>query len=227
MSLVRKEFLGSGYHIYCDNFYTSPVLFQQLYDLGFGACGTIRDTRIGVPNTKVNALSKKSPRGLIRWIRQGSLLFTKWMDTREVSVCTTLHTAYLGDTVKRVCKSSSEYKKLDVPIPPAVKDYNRFMGGVDLSDQLIGYYSLWKKSKKWYMTVLNHFIDIAVTNSYLLHKLLCSSKEEQPMTHQAFQEQLSVELCGVSLPVAISGTVGSKKAAQEMQAVWEMHSVHV
>lgn len=136
------------------------------------------------------------------------------MDTQEVSVCTTLHTAYLGDTVKRVCKSSSEYKKLDVPIPPAVKDYNRFMGGVDLSDQLIGYYSLWKKSKKWYMTVLNHFIDIAVTNSYLLHKLLCSSKAEQPMTHQAFQEQLSAELCGVSLPVAISGTVGSKKATQ-------------
>lgn len=77
----------------------------------------------------------------------------------------------------------------------------------------------------WYMTVLHHFIDIAVTNSYLLHKQLCNSKEEQPMTHQAFQEQLTAELCGVSLqparesyqhlPVAISGTVGSKKATQE------------
>ncbi len=128
MSLVRKEFLGSGYHIYCDNFYTSPVLFQHLYNLGFGACGTIRDTRIGVPKTKVNALTRKSPRGSIRWIRQGSLLFTQWMDTREVSVCTTLHTAYLGDTVKRVCKSSSGYKNVDVPVPMAVKDYNRFMG---------------------------------------------------------------------------------------------------
>ncbi len=156
MSLVRKEFLGSGYHIYCDNFYTSPVLFQHLYNLGFGACGTIRDTRIGVPKTKVNALTRKSPWGSIRWIRQGSLLFTKWMDTREVSVCTTLHTAYLGDTVKRVCKSSSGYKNVDVPVPTAVKDYNRFMGGVDLSDQLIGYYSSWKKSRKWYMTVLHH-----------------------------------------------------------------------
>ncbi|KTF91309.1 hypothetical protein cypCar_00040320 [Cyprinus carpio] len=37
--------------------------------------------RIGVPKTKVNALARKSPRGSIRWIRQGSLLFTKWMDT--------------------------------------------------------------------------------------------------------------------------------------------------
>ncbi len=146
MSLVRKEFLGSGYHIYCDNFYTSPVLFQHLYNLGFGTCGTIRDTRICVPKTKVNALTRKSPRGSIRWIRQGSLLFTKWMDTREVSVYTTLHTAYLGDTVKRVCKSSSGYKNVDVPVPTAVKDYNRFLGGVDLSDQFIGYYSSWKKT---------------------------------------------------------------------------------
>ncbi|ROI93623.1 PiggyBac transposable element-derived protein 4 [Anabarilius grahami] len=183
MSLVRKDFLDLDITFTVIIFYTSPVLFQHLYNLGFGACGTIRDTRIGVPNTKVNALTKKSPRGSIRWIRQGSLLCTKWMDTREVSVCTTLHTAYSGDTVKRVCKSSSGYTTLDVPVPTAVKDYNRFMGGVDLSDQLIGSYSSWKKSREWYMTVLHHFIDIAVTNSYLVHKQLCCSQGEQPMTH--------------------------------------------
>lgn len=135
-----------------------------------------------------------------------------------------MHTAYSGDTVKRVCKSSSGYELLDVPVPTAVKDYNCFMGGVDRLDQLIGYYSRWKKSRKWYMTVLHHFIDIAVTNSYLLHKQLCSSQEEQAITHQGFQEQLRVELCGVSwqparesyqhLPVAISGTVGSQKATE-------------
>ncbi len=63
-----------------------------------------------------------------------------------MSLCTILHTAYSGDTVKRVCKSSSGYKNVDVPVSAAVKDYNRFMGGVDLSDQLIGYFSPWKKT---------------------------------------------------------------------------------
>ncbi|XP_047244443.1 piggyBac transposable element-derived protein 4 isoform X2 [Girardinichthys multiradiatus] len=86
MSLINKNYLGSGYHIYCDNFYTSPVLFNHLHDLGFGASGTFRDTRVGVPKTKINALNKKSPRGTIRWIREGALLFIKWMDTREDTV---------------------------------------------------------------------------------------------------------------------------------------------
>lgn len=110
-------------------------------------------------------------------------------------------------------------------MPSAVRDYNRYAGGVGLSDQLIGSYSSWRKSRKWYVTVLHHFIDIAVTNSYLLSKELSSGLKQQPMAHQAFQEQLTEELCGVSLrtvpesyqhvPVAIvEGASGHKKATQ-------------
>ncbi|XP_030586306.1 piggyBac transposable element-derived protein 4-like [Archocentrus centrarchus] len=225
MSLIQKSYLGSGYHIYCDNFYTSPALFRHLHGLGFGACGTFRDTRIVIPKTKENALTKKSPRGTIRWIREGPLIFIKWMDTREVSVCSTLHTAFSGDTVKRACKVGGKYRAIEVQVPTAVKDYNQFMGGVDLSDQLIGSYSSWRKSRKWYVTVLHHFIDIAVTNSYLLSKQLCSRLKQQPMTHQAFQELLTAELCGVPsqpvlesyhhFPVAIfEGAPDQKKATQ-------------
>lgn len=41
-SLVNKDYLGSGYIIYTDNFYTSPLLFRHLSQQGFGACGTYR-----------------------------------------------------------------------------------------------------------------------------------------------------------------------------------------
>lgn len=40
MSLVCPGFLGSGYHIYMDNFYSSPKLFMDLNKLKCGACGT-------------------------------------------------------------------------------------------------------------------------------------------------------------------------------------------
>ncbi|KAL7382469.1 hypothetical protein ABVT39_023032 [Epinephelus coioides] len=140
------------------------------------------------------------------------------MDTREVSVCSTLHTAFAGETIKRATKVGGRHTAVQV------KDYNSFMGGVDLSDQLIGSYSSGRKRKKWYLTVLHHFIDIAVTNSYLLHKELCGRLEQQPMTHQAFQEQLTGNLCGVPsrvpesyqhIPVAIvEGVSGSKKAIE-------------
>ncbi|XP_008415172.1 piggyBac transposable element-derived protein 4-like [Poecilia reticulata] len=225
MSLIKKAYLGSGYQIYGDNFYTSPALFSHLYELGFGACGTFRSTRIGIPKTTENALTKKSPRGSIRWIREGPLLFVKWMNIREVNLCSTLHTAFSGDTIKKMEKAGGKLQELEFPVPPAVLDYNRYMGGVDLSDQLIGSYSSRRKSRKWYMTVLHHFIDIAVTNSYLLHKEMCGRLKERALTHQQFFEQLTTELCGVSptvqktsydhLPVAIvEGATGSKKTTE-------------
>jgi len=64
-----------------------------------------------------------------------------------------LHPAFPGDTVKGVHKVGGKYTAVELPVPSAVKDYNRFMG-VDLSDQLIGSCSSWKKSRKGYVTLL-------------------------------------------------------------------------
>lgn len=38
-----------GHHIYCDNFFSSPALFDELAEHQTGACGTLRSNRIGVP----------------------------------------------------------------------------------------------------------------------------------------------------------------------------------
>ena len=40
--LIDKGNLGSGYIVYTDNFYTSPLLYRHLSQQGFGACGTYR-----------------------------------------------------------------------------------------------------------------------------------------------------------------------------------------
>ncbi|XP_016422961.1 piggyBac transposable element-derived protein 4-like [Sinocyclocheilus rhinocerous] len=199
-SLVNRDYLGSGYVIYCDNFYTSPLLFRHLHQLGFGTCGTYREGRVGVPSTKQNALNKRSPRGSIRWIRNDVLLFVKWMDTREVSMCTTIHTVYSGETVLRWQTTEDGRKeKVPVPRPTAVQQYNKYMGGVDTSDQMLGTNSVHRKTRKWYMTIFQHFLDIAVTNSFILHKELCAIHHDKHMTRQNFQELLAAQLTGVPL----------------------------
>ena len=40
--------LEKGYHIYMDNFYTSPALFTDLKRKGFEACGTVRSNCRGL-----------------------------------------------------------------------------------------------------------------------------------------------------------------------------------
>lgn len=194
MSLLDKKILGSGYHVYMDNFYTSPKLLKDLLAMKYGACGTYRDYRKDSPQNAANALTKKSTRGSIRWIRDGPLVFVKWMDTREVSVCSTIHPAYNGDIVQRRVKTEATWSLKTYPCPAPIVAYNQHMGGVDLSDQLLQYYTAQHKTLKWYRKIFLHLLDIAATNAYTIHKELYGN-----LSHKEFMEKLIAELCGVSL----------------------------
>ncbi|XP_026159321.1 piggyBac transposable element-derived protein 4-like [Mastacembelus armatus] len=198
MDLMSFPLLGSGYTLYMDSFYTSPALFTDLSAKNIGCCGTIRKNRVGFPNTQTNDLSRKAGRGDMRWIRSGRLLFVKWMDTSEVTMCSTVHQAYSGQTVMRKVKEAGLWQVKSVPVPDCVMDYNQNMGGVDLSDALIGFYSVRHKTTKWYKTLFYHLLDISVVNSYLLHRELFKIRQNptqtKPFTHKAFMEQLAKEM---------------------------------
>ena len=64
-----------------------------------------------------------------------------------------------------------------------VSDYNKAMGGVDLTDMLISLYRTNIKSKRWYLKVIFHCIDIAKVNGWLLYRrfadLVNLSKKKQ------------------------------------------------
>lgn len=128
MRLMNTQLLGTGYKLFVDNFYTSPDLFRDLLAKKIWACGTIRGQRIGFPKDRPGGLERRAPRGTIRWIREGPLVFVQWRDTRDVLMCSTIHAAHGEDTVQRRIKGADgQWSVLDVSIPPAIKDYNRYV----------------------------------------------------------------------------------------------------
>ena len=101
---------------------------------------------------------------------RGNLLFIKWQDTKDVCVLPTFHEGTGNDIMKRKRKVNGKYTELEVNIPPAIKYYNKSMGGVDSSDQSIQTYAVLRKTRKWWKTLFLHFIDLSVVNSYIVNK---------------------------------------------------------
>ncbi|KAL2102833.1 hypothetical protein ACEWY4_002001 [Coilia grayii] len=201
MHLVDTQVLGTGYKLFVDNFYTSPALFKDLLAKKVWACGTIRKQRLGYPIDHPGGLTNQSPRGSIRWIREGPLVFVQWKDTRDVRFCSTIHPAHSNHSVqRRVKEADGQWVEKSIPAPPGISDYNKNMGGVDLSDAMIGYYNILHKSRKWHRSFFYHFLDIAIVNAFILHRELAMEKEETPLTQKAFREALVWELKAAGSP---------------------------
>uniref|UniRef100_A0A8C6M6M7 PiggyBac transposable element-derived protein domain-containing protein n=1 Tax=Nothobranchius furzeri TaxID=105023 RepID=A0A8C6M6M7_NOTFU len=140
----------------------------------------------------------------IHWIRRDNLLFVKWMDTSEVTMCSIVHQVFSDQTVRRKVKERSVWNYKSIPLPDCVVDYNKHKGGVNLSDALLSFYSVQYKTAKWYKTLFYHLVDIAVVNSYLLHKELQKFRQDpiqsNPLTHKAFMEELAMEMLEFAEP---------------------------
>ncbi|MCG8620648.1 MAG: transposase, partial [Proteobacteria bacterium] len=80
---------GRGHHMYTDNYCSSPAIFGDLQCLGFGACGTVRKNRRGLPDETMKAKLKKGE--VASKQIDSSMLVLKWMDKQELTMLSTIH----------------------------------------------------------------------------------------------------------------------------------------
>ena len=176
MRLV-EPYLNRGHHLYCDNYYTAPTLFSHLYQHNTPACGTLRVNRKHVPN----AFKESKPaKGKQFVISNEPLTLVKYNDKRFVSLCTTIHN---GDMI---VAGKHEQK----PKPICITDYNKFMGCVDRSDQMLSYMCMRRRTVKWYKKVMLHLFDLVELQAYLLYK----QKSSQPVKHRVFRRDLVTQI---------------------------------
>eukprot|EP00731_Ephydatia_muelleri_P022408 Em0014g999a len=135
MSLSRP-LQHKGYHLYSDNFYSSPALFEELSKVGFLACGTVRSNRRGLSEV---FKTKKLQRGDVYSEKVGQVLCLKWKDKRDVLLLSTIHDdVAMVDILRRSRTVAGGIERIQKP--KVIDDYNQHMGGVDQSDQLVMYY---------------------------------------------------------------------------------------
>ena len=180
--LQKGNLLVKGHHVYMDNYYCSPELFYELHHKETFVCGTSRSNRKGMPKSVTQAKLRNNGDCVFR--RNGPLLCLKWREKKgarkDDTMLTTIHEAVFVETGQEN-RESNKVKK-----PESVYYYCGHMGGVDLSDQLLNYYSFLRKSMKWSRKLLIHLFNLVILNAYILNKHYGGQK----LTHDEFRDHL-------------------------------------
>jgi len=166
-----------------DGLYSSEKL---LLEEDFKFIGAIRPGRI-----------KSNHRQIMKSIKRGTFeyyykyenddfqVLTKYMDSKLLFLISNFI-----DT-NRLCTKSRWSRKLqqyiEISFPEIVKVYQILMKGVDISNQLISYYEIDVRMKKWWKRLFNHLIDIAVVNSYILYN---KSGRGEVLSQKKFRESI-------------------------------------
>ncbi|OWZ16929.1 hypothetical protein PHMEG_0009208 [Phytophthora megakarya] len=90
-------------------------------------------------------------------------------------------------------------KKVVAPCPSMMRDYHRWMGRVDIHDQLrLQRYSLQLAVafKKYYKTICLGLVDMAIMNAYIVFREARKQRNESPADHALFQCHLQAQMLG-------------------------------
>ena len=182
-------------------------------------------------------------------------LVSVWQDSNKVGFCTTIHngTEWIVRSRKRPkgtstsaaitkqpfymfspppgCKELYKHTRL-LPIPLAINDYNHYIGGVDIADQLQAGFSTQQHRVKPWRPLFYWLLDSTIINAFRLSehqrksKLSGSQKDKVQSAHQAFCKALVSELLKNPVPGAIKQVYITKKTGlPQIRLTWliEIH----
>uniref|UniRef100_A0A0N5C2K1 DDE_Tnp_1_7 domain-containing protein n=1 Tax=Strongyloides papillosus TaxID=174720 RepID=A0A0N5C2K1_STREA len=167
-----------NHKLFLDNLFTSMNLIQHLRTKGIYVVGTIKKNR--VPN---GASKKLVDEKILQRRERGSVSIAtssdnisilRWNDNNVVNIISTYACVEPKDYVQRWDRKNKKYIKITRPF--AVQQYNKFMGGVDLSDRMVAHYSHSFKSSKFYHRIAFQFLNLSIINSWILYN---DSKENK------------------------------------------------
>ena len=135
-----------------------------------------------------------------------------WRDKRDILVLST----DVGDEMTKVSRCSGS-DILEVECPVLIEEYSSFMGGVDMADQYMCYYSLGRKTKKWWLHVFWRLFDHAILKTlivyrsnqkYSLYKILNQKEFRLQLAHSLYAGALSSRITGRPPSLSLTRMLG-------------------
>jgi hypothetical protein len=181
----------TGRVVNTDNYYTSPLVFVELFKKGVFARGTCRGNRTAFP--KIIQLSSseanKGKRGdlHIATSQDPPMVAFSWLDGNPVNFLTTADGSEMSEVKRRVSR-----QKQAVSAPACVGRYNKNMQAVDRFDQLNQLFSLAKrhKFKKYYNQLTMALLDMALVNAEQ-HFFMVDGRKKTDESRYEFRKVLS------------------------------------
>lgn len=164
---LTKNLEPNKHFLHFDNYFPGYNLFEVLNQKQIYAVGTIQENRFAKPPLLADKIISKIGQGTSDEItnKKKTLTLVKWYDNKSVNLASNFISKGVPDYVDRWSKKEKKY--ISVERPEIVRLYNASMGGVDKIDQLISYYRIFMKSKKWTLRMIFHSIHMAISNSWL------------------------------------------------------------
>ncbi|KAM4808018.1 piggyBac transposable element-derived protein 4 [Rhinophrynus dorsalis] len=170
-----------GYHLYMDNIYAGVPLFRMLHSKDTLACA------INCANNKdfpLKLLLRKQKKGETSALRCGKLLAMKYTDKKDMYIISTIHDE--STSAITVQAKEAQFRK-----PKCVLEYNKHMGSVNATDQMLQPYNIAHKALVWYKKLVVHLMQLSMLNAFLVYNQTSSGKR---LSFLKFQESVITSL---------------------------------
>lgn len=178
VTCLMENYINKGHTLYLDNFYNSVELAEHLMKVKTNMCGTLQAARAGNPQIVIDTKLKK---GECISRQKEDVTVLKWKDKRNVLMISTTD----GPDIEQITNK----RKQVVQKPKMVLNYNKHMSGIDRSDQMISYYSIPRKSVRWYLKIFFHLIDASLWNATYLYEKVTN----ESCSYLAFRDKIIVD----------------------------------
>ncbi|PSN48689.1 PiggyBac transposable element-derived protein 3 [Blattella germanica] len=182
---------NKNYKLAFDNWSASHQLLLALKEKRIWTCCTVRSNRMAGCVMASDESLKKVGRGTsdVKVDETNNIVCVKWFDNKSVHLMSSYAGVEPADTVRRWSVKDKQY--INVTRPVIVREYNQFMGGVDLLDMLVTLYRINLRVKRYYLRIIYHLTDICVVNAWLLYKRHCQQMKEKPMPLVHFRLEIA------------------------------------